>query len=511
MTKTIPHARNLTYLVLAGLALATAVTVASGAYLGVLTSNDNSSYVTYTTMLALLMLVLAVAVLLTMLRQPNVDLLEVVIPLTVLFSLHYPVRAIFITSWPELARLPLNWPSENDYYIFQGLLTSFIGFVFFYLGYFWKSKDGLYKFLPKIPFRDGTEQLLSLKISAIFIFGVFAFIMLSRSGAAMRFMWDDQQIGTARVQLWNLFEDIRYLSLLIAWAAWKRGVTYRCLGFIVLITNIGIGVAMGSKDAIFVSILAILLAFHYMRTTSKQQLIWMTVALISVFLMVVFPLVEGYRESYRRILGYQSNPTIDNIIEVVNNLNIYSTDSSQNTYIQDAVTDVVNRAVWFDSSVMIQRWVPEYIDYQRGATFYPLIIGWIPRAVWPEKPILSQGSLMHNVIIGSSSKSNVGLTSIGELYLNFGIVGVISGMFFIGVFVRLVYLYTQNFSGVAIYRSLLYFALYPALLFSLQSSISTAVVGIVRTMLVVILLIAFLSISTSTPNRSSTRAACMQA
>ena len=76
--------------------------------------------------------------------------------------------------------------------------------------------------------------------------------------------------------------------------------------------------------------------------------------------------------------------------------------------------------------------------YYKGATMAYLSYALIPRFLWKEKPIIAQGVWFALAIgqayIHADGKANnsVNMTSSGELYLNFGLFGVMIGMFLIG-------------------------------------------------------------------------------
>lgn len=472
---------------LGGFVLIITITALTSVFLFTPIIDIRSPYAMYVVILGVVMLGMATRLVVHFVQRSHLDLFEIIVPLTALFALHYPIRALFIIGWPKLARVPLNWPLDSDYYLFQGLWISAIGFLFFYLGYFWKGKDRVGEILPRIPFKDGTERHLLVKTLVIYGVGVYAFIELFRGGIGMRFVWDQAQIAQALMSVLRWLETLRYLGLLIVCGAWRKGLIYRALSLVFLAINILIGIGTGSKNDIFVSIVAVLFAIHYLLQVRTQRLFWIAAAFVLVFLTVFFPLVQSYRQSYKEVLGFQSAPTIDDLVAVAGALDVAEG-------VEGIIPSIINRATWINSIVMIRRWVPEYIDYQRGATFYSLLIGWIPRVIWPNKPILSLGSLMHNVIIGSRTTSNVGLTNIGEFYLNFGMFGVVVGMFIIGIFMRVVYLYTQHCSRVALYRALLYFALFPTSLLSLQSGIGPAVLGMVRSIALVVIVTGVLAL-----------------
>jgi hypothetical protein len=88
----------------------------------------------------------------------------------------------------------------------------------------------------------------------------------------------------------------------------------------------------------------------------------------------------------------------------------------------------------------------------------------IPRLLWPDKPSLSKSSWF-TVYLGFSPReaeatTATGITATGELYWNFGIIGVVSGMLFIGILIGAVW----RLAGADPRGKLLHMLLYTSLL-----------------------------------------------
>ncbi len=67
---------------------------------------------------------------------------------------------------------------------------------------------------------------------------------------------------------------------------------------------------------------------------------------------------------------------------------------------------------------------PEQIEFQYGASLVPLVLGWTPRAIWPEKPY--PFSLYANIIKGETLEVRTASIAVGlpgEGYGNFGLAG----------------------------------------------------------------------------------------
>ena len=60
--------------------------------------------------------------------------------------------------------------------------------------------------------------------------------------------------------------------------------------------------------------------------------------------------------------------------------------------------------------------------------FYPFV----PRFLWPTKPALLRGMRL-SILMGSGHETSSALTYPGDLYLDYGLIGVLLGMFFVGI------------------------------------------------------------------------------
>ena len=81
--------------------------------------------------------------------------------------------------------------------------------------------------------------------------------------------------------------------------------------------------------------------------------------------------------------------------------------------------------------------------FRYGETMAYASYAFIPRLLWPDKPSLSKGGWF-TVYLGFSPReaeaaTSTGITATGELYWNFGIIGVVSGMLFIGILIGAVW------------------------------------------------------------------------
>lgn len=83
------------------------------------------------------------------------------------------------------------------------------------------------------------------------------------------------------------------------------------------------------------------------------------------------------------------------------------------------------------TSAHIVNSVPGSLEFQNGATIAKWLVAPIPRAIWPDKPLIAPGPIIGNVIFGTD-RSGVPPGYIGEMYLNFGVLGVVIGCLIFG-------------------------------------------------------------------------------
>ncbi len=79
-------------------------------------------------------------------------------------------------------------------------------------------------------------------------------------------------------------------------------------------------------------------------------------------------------------------------------------------------------------------------EYALGQTLWWSVVGMIPRAVWPGKPVIAGGSDLVTYYTGIEfgEGTSVGLGLVTEFYINFGSVGVVLGFLCLGIIVAVV-------------------------------------------------------------------------
>jgi hypothetical protein len=83
---------------------------------------------------------------------------------------------------------------------------------------------------------------------------------------------------------------------------------------------------------------------------------------------------------------------------------------------------------------------PALVPFWAGESYYPILFKPIPRAIWPDKPEETSGQTFghrYGLIDAMDTSTSLNLPQMVELYANFGLTGVIAGMFIFGLIYRL--------------------------------------------------------------------------
>ncbi|HUY38259.1 MAG TPA: hypothetical protein VMV13_05485 [Candidatus Binataceae bacterium] len=206
--------------------------------------------------------------------------------------------------------------------------------------------------------------------------------------------------------------------------------------FLVLVPmRLGIGLVGGSSGGSIVIAMTLVL----MNCALSHRIPWVLVFAGTAALFIIRPLELPYRTATWSPQGELYNASDAQKMEYMSSLfyrTIIGGEVSPDTLIQTAGARLSDFPMLAD----VMSLTPSIVPYWEGETYYPLLFKPIPRIVWPDKPEEVTGRAFGQRY-GYTSLMNPG-TSINfaqliEQYANFGVAGVIIGMFAIGMVYRL--------------------------------------------------------------------------
>lgn len=373
------------------------------------------------------------------------DLAEPGMYFALYYFVHFGVRAVYdvLFGSPILGLAP----GTNDLLIINVALgVSTIGIFVFWLGYHVKFGKTVAHILPKLP-RRWNESSLKVAVILVVLGWIFRYLTIRyQAGSLMAWLKEDKYTLLAQAQ------GVTYLSILANLVTIGIMVIFvlarickkRTLWFVFLFISIPEVLYLlvcGSRSQLIFFLLGLLMA-HYMTSergyrASLCYLRWMIVLALAA--MFMFPFLSGLRgrgifginELLSQTLNYWRNPGL--LLQMIG-----------------------GRQHGLDSLAIVVAHVPEDEPYSLGKEIALLAVAWIPRQFWVDKPVISLGKVFYQKFFPSiyHEGTAVAVTFPAEFYWDFGLTGVMIGMFIIGIFWRVIFEYLvrskDNLSNVLV-------------------------------------------------------------
>lgn len=204
---------------------------------------------------------------------------------------------------------------------------------------------------------------------------------------------------------------------------------------VLFLAEVGFGVAAGNKQNFVIAVLAVIIPFGAARRRLPRVAI---TGLIITFLVVVIPFNQSYRSAVRQgavtltlSQGVATAPTI--LKETLTSGDMVGVAVDSLDYLTQRIREIDNVAV------VLQR-TPAQIPFASPVQLIEQpVIGMIPRAVWPGKPILATGYQFGQIFydLPPNVYTSTPDTMAGGLYWHGGWISVIAGMILFGAAIRL--------------------------------------------------------------------------
>ncbi len=234
---------------------------------------------------------------------------------------------------------------------------------------------------------------------------------------------------TALIFIQNYAGPLGIVILAYWWSRWApRGGS--ALMIIIICLQFAVGWVIDTKEMALSAPLVILLTRFV--TTGRVPMRWLVCAALGMAL--AFPVMTAKRIIMTEGLGLNRAQALSRTGEIlwraIAERNVAQTgkkyEQKTQTFLQRA-TDKGAVEV-FVAHVGVDH------PYRMGSTLEPMLYAFIPRLVWSDKPGESSAQLFNREFRLSADRDTyISPTHIGELYWNFGMVGVITGMTLIGL------------------------------------------------------------------------------
>ncbi|MBT9131307.1 MAG: hypothetical protein DDT41_01612 [candidate division WS2 bacterium] len=483
------------YLTLGGLFLAVSIAIFSVAVL--LMADTPLTY-----FLVLVLLVVTLIPVFIGIASKSFDIFELIYPISAIYFLYFGVRTLYILNFPaDLHLMYWGHPPTIDFDIINLTLGyTIVGFVFLLIGYCSFIPKIMCKSLPRLRLLKSSLHGRGIvkKIYLIYAVGIlFRLILLSR-GLGLFMLPEGADLTFLNImQVLSGFAIFGY-ALYSIWLFSSSKITKRKLipWLVMLTIEAGWAFLSGWKGA-FIPLVGIpLIAYHYLRQRlSIWRILLPATVGILILIFVIFPVINAYR-----VIVWGEGPVVS-VGEFLSHMGIVHDKLrgySWSEFQQISLRPFMNRMVGLDSFSMILMKTPEAVDFQMGGTLRYFFIAWIPRVLWEEKPIIDIGRWFAVNFFNQPPgiQNSMAIMNIGELYLNFHILGIILGMFFLGIIYKIAYLYFVKYGKASAISVFLYIFVFFGLI-NIEGSIATIPVILLQTLFLLFLISWFLKIKIS--------------
>ncbi len=397
------------------------------------------------------------------------DPFEPILPVMAMYLLAFYVRGVYLyyNRDPVFVNITVI---DNLSLLGQAILYVTGGLLFFLIGY--------YSFIPRFFLSMIKEAKVSILDPAMIARKAKFLFYLGLPFAIIRLWGFDLMPQGAAAFTATLFMVLNYLSYIgmLTYAIFYFSPEYRHLVnreklFFMIAALFTISVLSAYREPVIFTLFILVLVRHY---TSKRLTIKTTLLYGLVIIYIISPLGMAYREA-----AWEESPeenTFSHIAKIPYYINkimdkyssyYYAGDERERPpflqrYLLIFADQMTNRLHSADSLITIMAVIPSQMDYEHGRTiFFIPISAFIPRFLWPDKPPTGLGDYFREKFwsIGREGTGKIAISQIGELYINFGVWGILLGMAILGIIHRVVYEYfkrNMNYMTLTLYAFTLF-------------------------------------------------------
>ena len=276
------------------------------------------------------------------------------------------------------------------------------------MGYHWNAD----KSLPSIGFEIGKAKTLEIIFWMLLIFNLSGSLSVAKSGLLNYIIGPLNSIGILFfARLWGKQNNTKYRTYALVLA--------------VLETYVALTTAFLRFELILPTI-CLFLGYFIGKGSSKYVFSYRIIPFLLIVLLYssVFKRLQDSRSNFISVFVDNNNNESDDDTNTKNSGALLARNSNV-----AQMTNVVN---------MVKK-----NGFYGGKVSEPLLIALIPRFLWPDKPKIALGQWFALAIggddkkFGGKSTNSINMTMAGELYLDFGWIGLIIGSFFIGALIPL--------------------------------------------------------------------------
>ena len=342
--------------------------------------------------------------------------------LTLIFAYYFAMPMFLLRTFST----GLLKAAVPGHYITLALGYSLLGLYCLFAGYYGPAKWLFAPILPRFNLQWRDPRVVKLVALFIGVVGLF----MSASNLLSHLPESLAQLGVFAADL-SMVGVCALIALQVA-GKLDRLTSVFVWGFLIPV-RILIGLATGSAA----SGLIVGLAVAMMYASVRRSIPWKMLALGTVALFVLRPAEVPFRLATWG--GRMTDASLLEKAEVYGEI-VYRITFGGAVDPQVLIDMASMRLAQFTVFGEVIADTPAIVPFWAGASYYPMLFKPIPRLIMPDKPEEKSGGWFghrYGLVSRKDTVTSVNLPQLVELYGNFGLVGVIVGMFMFGLIFRL--------------------------------------------------------------------------
>lgn len=361
-----------------------------------------------------------------------------------------------------------------------GLWITVIGLIFFYLGYYSNIATILGKLLPKVPVRLHKGNVAILVGACLAIGGILWLYFFKKGNFSIEYIYANRAtIVIGDGMLYHVMVVSLYFASMVSFSYLIKKINGRFMKKLVYLIPAMTAIPFfifGGREKMLIFLLVPFIIWHY--TVHKLTLKKIAIGFLFAFVFIV---LFGY---FRAAGNLQFKDTKRLLLSEANAQFSYS-----------------------EIALMVYKHYPELHGFYHGKLMAQDFLIFIPRAIWPGKPINYGSQLVQLDILPQLVDTETGYGSyeafspLGLGYAEFGIIGAAFAMFICGLVWRGIYEFfkrsdTRNPYSVMIFGLMI--AMLPKIVGGFMGSIFN---GIILWLIPLIILLKMAGIRAATTNK----------
>jgi len=396
--------------------------------------------------LGLTLFLLTLLPLVVRLMAGDLDVFEPIVPISLLIGLAFGIRAMYLVYDPSASFSARLARVSFDDFLGRALMMALAAYCALLVGYYLVAAPAvrLLRDRPYVPRKTWPLRVNGAKILTLVAIALFAMVVKVQMGElAGPTGLDDVTSATFVLGVLSTLAQYAACVLALHIAAGDDRPWLRLALWFGVLPLAGLqALAFGGKTPILLALYTVMAARHYAKRRLSVPLV---AAGVIVAVLVVFPTVNAFRVPSDRALAASSTaPSIQEFASKVTAIPSLFAGMRASEYARFAAESVLGRANGVDSLAVIMKY-GQAVDLGNPTAYWQIpLYAFVPRAIWPEKPIILTGTEFARLFVTPTEEGlrefpSIGVFHVGDLYASFGASGVLIGMCLLGFLFRVVY------------------------------------------------------------------------